>query len=164
MEWAREAERPLNVYATGLLARAMSNQEVAASYREQNSQLVGPAADFLLLLADFLFLSASAPSSHLQVPIMIRRLHQLQADKAKNHQEHTTEEHQQEQHQEEEVLSDSCLWPLSLVMEQRLLLQYVTPLGDYQEVRAPPAGPQGNLWIQACSWSPEQERNQPSWW
>lgn len=162
VEWAREAERPLNVYATGLLARAMSNQEVAASYREQNSQLVGPAADFLLLLADFL--SASAPSSHLQVPIVIRRLHQLQADKAKNHQEHTTEEHQQEQHQEEEVLSDSCLWPLSLVMEQRLLLQYLTPLGDYQEVRAPPAGPQGNLWIQACSWSPEQERNQPSWW
>lgn len=30
--------------------------------------------------------------------------------------------------------SDSCLWPLSVVMEQRLLLQYLTPLGDYQEV------------------------------
>lgn len=32
--------------------------------------------------------------------------------------------------------SESCLWPLSLVMEQRLLLQYLTPLGDHQEVRA----------------------------
>lgn len=40
--WAREAERPLNIYATGLLARAMSNQEVAASYGEENAQLVGP--------------------------------------------------------------------------------------------------------------------------
>lgn len=39
--WAREAERPLNIYATGLLARAMSNQEVAASYGEENAQLVG---------------------------------------------------------------------------------------------------------------------------
>lgn len=39
--WAREAERPLCVYATGLLARAMSNQEVAANYREENAQLVG---------------------------------------------------------------------------------------------------------------------------
>lgn len=39
--WAREAERPLCVYSTGLLASAMSDQEVAACYREQNSQLVG---------------------------------------------------------------------------------------------------------------------------
>ncbi|XP_072237664.1 DDB1- and CUL4-associated factor 1-like isoform X1 [Leuresthes tenuis] len=53
--WAREAERPLCVYATGLLARAMSNQEVAANYREQNAQLV---------------------------PIMINRLHELQTTEA----------------------------------------------------------------------------------
>uniref|UniRef100_A0A4W6BUP1 DDB1- and CUL4-associated factor 1 n=1 Tax=Lates calcarifer TaxID=8187 RepID=A0A4W6BUP1_LATCA len=38
--WAREAERPLCIYATGLLARAMSNQEVATSYREENAQLL----------------------------------------------------------------------------------------------------------------------------
>ncbi|XP_045885076.1 DDB1- and CUL4-associated factor 1-like, partial [Micropterus dolomieu] len=56
--WAREAERPLCVYATGLLARAMSNQEVAASYREQNASLV---------------------------PIMIQRLHELQTEEAKSH-------------------------------------------------------------------------------
>lgn len=43
MEWAADAARPLNVYATGLLARAMSNQEVAASYRDQNGRLVGPS-------------------------------------------------------------------------------------------------------------------------
>ncbi|KAM7401544.1 hypothetical protein PAMP_016851 [Pampus punctatissimus] len=55
--WAREAERPLCVYATGLLARAMSNQEVAASYREENAQLV---------------------------PIMIQRLCVLQSEDAKS--------------------------------------------------------------------------------
>ncbi|XP_070787087.1 DDB1- and CUL4-associated factor 1-like [Enoplosus armatus] len=56
--WAREAERPLCVYATGLLARAMSNQEVAASHREGNALLV---------------------------PIMIQRLHELQTEEAKSH-------------------------------------------------------------------------------
>ncbi|XP_022597901.1 DDB1- and CUL4-associated factor 1-like isoform X2 [Seriola dumerili] len=55
--WAHEAERPLCVYATGLLARAMSNQEVATSYREENTRLV---------------------------PVMIRRLHELQTEEAKN--------------------------------------------------------------------------------
>ncbi|KAG7256383.1 hypothetical protein CRUP_021876 [Coryphaenoides rupestris] len=38
--WAREAESPLCVYATGLLARAMANQEIAANYREENALLV----------------------------------------------------------------------------------------------------------------------------
>uniref|UniRef100_A0A3Q4GMH6 DDB1 and CUL4 associated factor 1 n=1 Tax=Neolamprologus brichardi TaxID=32507 RepID=A0A3Q4GMH6_NEOBR len=56
--WAREAERPLCVYATGLLARAMSNQEVAANYREENAQLV---------------------------PVMIKRLHELQSQQATSH-------------------------------------------------------------------------------
>uniref|UniRef100_UPI003AAC6DC5 DDB1- and CUL4-associated factor 1-like n=1 Tax=Centroberyx gerrardi TaxID=166262 RepID=UPI003AAC6DC5 len=55
--WAQEAERPLCVYATGLLSRAMSNQEVAANYREENSQLV---------------------------PLMIRRLRELQSEEAKS--------------------------------------------------------------------------------
>ncbi|KAF0034720.1 hypothetical protein F2P81_012478 [Scophthalmus maximus] len=56
--FARESERPLCVYATGLLARAMGNQEVATSKRQQNTQLV---------------------------PVMIQRLHELQAEEAKNH-------------------------------------------------------------------------------
>ncbi|KAK9529756.1 hypothetical protein VZT92_013830 [Zoarces viviparus] len=54
--WAREAEPPLSVFSTGLLARAMSNQEVAASYRDENALLV---------------------------PIMIQRLHELQTEEAK---------------------------------------------------------------------------------
>uniref|UniRef100_A0A669EXR0 DDB1- and CUL4-associated factor 1 n=1 Tax=Oreochromis niloticus TaxID=8128 RepID=A0A669EXR0_ORENI len=183
--WAREAERPLCVYATGLLARAMSNQEVAANYREENAQLV---------------------------PVMIKRLHELQSQEATSHfsathtsenlpqdsqaetaqtssvttaQQDTTEEEEEarneragessrttsntkpmsllgsdsgrkakqklnftnssgrsgEDAERTEMSSvmigtDFCLSPLSPAMEQRLILQYLTPLGDYQELLA----------------------------
>uniref|UniRef100_A0A8C9REW9 DDB1- and CUL4-associated factor 1 n=1 Tax=Scleropages formosus TaxID=113540 RepID=A0A8C9REW9_SCLFO len=39
-EWAQGAEQPLRIYATGLLAGAMENQDIAANYREENSQLL----------------------------------------------------------------------------------------------------------------------------
>uniref|UniRef100_A0AAZ3R9S6 DDB1- and CUL4-associated factor 1 n=1 Tax=Oncorhynchus tshawytscha TaxID=74940 RepID=A0AAZ3R9S6_ONCTS len=39
-KWAQEAEQPLCIYATGLLARAMENQEIATNYREDNSKLL----------------------------------------------------------------------------------------------------------------------------
>lgn len=195
MQWAGEAQRPLSVYAAGLLARAMGNQEVAASYREQTSQLVGPQARFLLLLP---LLQLCSP---LQVPVMIQRLHQLQAHDSRSHQLLTQEEQEEEAGSSksrpdsalkpepsltrpqassgpagergggggggrcagkengrkakqklnvgcssEEVLNDPSSSssegssaggpePLSRVLEQRLLLQYLTPLGDHQEVR-----------------------------
>lgn len=39
-KWAQEAEQPLRIYAVGLLAGAMENQDIAANYREENSVLV----------------------------------------------------------------------------------------------------------------------------
>uniref|UniRef100_A0A7N8WMM3 DDB1- and CUL4-associated factor 1 n=1 Tax=Mastacembelus armatus TaxID=205130 RepID=A0A7N8WMM3_9TELE len=187
--WAREAERPLCVYVMGLLARAMSSQEVAASYQEENAQLV---------------------------PLMIHRLHELQTEKAKSH--FSPSKSPQDPPQDSQVDatqtshistnggcsdpapgeaedgqgggrrravkengrkvkqklnftsssssscrtegqrldlseqpicsstwsavspmvigSDYCLSPLSPAMEQRLILQYLTPLGDYQELLA----------------------------
>lgn len=42
-KWAQEAEQPLRIYATGLLAGAMENQDIAANYREENSVLVSSA-------------------------------------------------------------------------------------------------------------------------
>uniref|UniRef100_A0A8B9GED6 DDB1- and CUL4-associated factor 1 n=1 Tax=Amazona collaria TaxID=241587 RepID=A0A8B9GED6_9PSIT len=38
-KWAREADQPLRTYATGLLGGAMENQDIAANYRDENSQL-----------------------------------------------------------------------------------------------------------------------------
>ena len=43
IEWTREAEEPLQSYATGLLARAIEVQEIAANFKEHNSQLVSEA-------------------------------------------------------------------------------------------------------------------------
>nr|KAF6473842.1 DDB1 and CUL4 associated factor 1 [Rousettus aegyptiacus] len=39
-KWAREADQPLRTYSTGLLGGAMENQDIAANYRDENSQLV----------------------------------------------------------------------------------------------------------------------------
>lgn len=80
--WAREAERPLCVYATGLLARAMSNQEVAASYREENAQLV---------------------------PIMISRLHELQTQGARIQTKSTQTRSEQTPLEEDPGVSDTSL-------------------------------------------------------
>uniref|UniRef100_A0A8C5FBQ0 LisH domain-containing protein n=1 Tax=Gadus morhua TaxID=8049 RepID=A0A8C5FBQ0_GADMO len=58
--WAQEAEQPLRIYATGLLAGAMENQDIAANYREENSVLV---------------------------PLMLQRLRELQEKEAESKQE-----------------------------------------------------------------------------
>lgn len=52
--WAENSEEPLRSYATGLIAASMEVQDIAVSYREQNTRLV---------------------------PIMLRRLHALQHDR-----------------------------------------------------------------------------------
>uniref|UniRef100_A0A8C7R903 DDB1- and CUL4-associated factor 1 n=1 Tax=Oncorhynchus mykiss TaxID=8022 RepID=A0A8C7R903_ONCMY len=59
-KWAQEAEQPLMIYATGLLAGAMENQDIAANYREENSVLV---------------------------PLMLQRLRELQAKDTENRKE-----------------------------------------------------------------------------
>ncbi|KAJ8359000.1 hypothetical protein SKAU_G00155250 [Synaphobranchus kaupii] len=59
-KWAQEAEQPLRIYATGLLAGAMDSQDIAANYREENSLLV---------------------------PLMLRRLRELQDKDAKSRQD-----------------------------------------------------------------------------
>ncbi|XP_046399943.1 DDB1- and CUL4-associated factor 1 [Ischnura elegans] len=55
--WAEKSIEPLQSYATGLLASAMEVQDIAAKCREQNAKLV---------------------------PLMLQRLHQLQAQMASN--------------------------------------------------------------------------------
>jgi len=45
-KWAREADQPLRTYSTGLLGGAMENQDIAANYRDENSQLVRTILDF----------------------------------------------------------------------------------------------------------------------
>uniref|UniRef100_A0A673X2B1 DDB1- and CUL4-associated factor 1 n=1 Tax=Salmo trutta TaxID=8032 RepID=A0A673X2B1_SALTR len=185
-KWAQEAERPLCIYATGLLARAMENQEIATNYREDNSKLV---------------------------PLMLMRLRELQDKESKSRQalkhpspkktsqsllsiaEEPTDRDANDEEGPETSLGEpetrgqesggglgrkrtatarengrkklhfttssmdperglSCstgswsemsswviggnyrLYPLTPAIEQRLILQYLTPLGDYQELLA----------------------------
>ncbi|XP_069792896.1 DDB1- and CUL4-associated factor 1-like isoform X1 [Narcine bancroftii] len=58
-KWAKESDQPLRTYATGLLAGAMENQDIAANYREENSQMV---------------------------PVMLQRLRDLQIQELENNQ------------------------------------------------------------------------------
>uniref|UniRef100_A0A8C6NPX2 DDB1- and CUL4-associated factor 1 n=1 Tax=Nothobranchius furzeri TaxID=105023 RepID=A0A8C6NPX2_NOTFU len=170
--WAREAERPLCVYATGLLARAMSNQEVAVSYREHNTQLVG--LSLIHSETCFYTLSSTAtakpPSlrnggcSHTSTRLLPDLVYQASPDtasremenadggeegggvkkrngrKAKQKLDLTSSSKRSDSSWSEMSLmligSDYCLSPLSPAMEQRLILQYLAPLGDYQELLA----------------------------
>uniref|UniRef100_A0AAY5L238 DDB1- and CUL4-associated factor 1 n=1 Tax=Esox lucius TaxID=8010 RepID=A0AAY5L238_ESOLU len=158
-QWAEESELPLSIYATGLLARAMENQEIAANYREENSKLV----------------------------VMLSRLRELQ-DKESESQQALKQSGSQKTSQSHGALEEHptgpdssthtgidpstnsstgidpstnsstgidpstnsswsemsswvigtnySLYPLTPAMEQRLILQYLTPLGDYQELLA----------------------------
>uniref|UniRef100_A0A7N8X7K8 DDB1- and CUL4-associated factor 1 n=1 Tax=Mastacembelus armatus TaxID=205130 RepID=A0A7N8X7K8_9TELE len=194
--WAREAERPLCVYVMGLLARAMSSQEVAASYQEENAQLVSlcraqvwaqssssepkPSSTPVSGLGSAQTnggCSGSDGSSSAQPPPDL--VHQASSDPAPGEAEDgqgggrrravkengrkvkqklnftssssssCRTEGQRLDLSEQPICSstwsavspmvigsDYCLSPLSPAMEQRLILQYLTPLGDYQELLA----------------------------
>uniref|UniRef100_A0A673KFR7 DDB1- and CUL4-associated factor 1 n=1 Tax=Sinocyclocheilus rhinocerous TaxID=307959 RepID=A0A673KFR7_9TELE len=163
-KWAQEAEQPLRIYATGLLAGAMENQDIAANYREENSVLV---------------------------PLMLQRLRELPEKEAENRKdskrpskslapllpldeeavdgEFAPNAPNSENHDSRRTDSDAELQPVSAVrsvgrcntgmkglmkpaaalplemdevcpltpgIEQRLILQYLTPLGEYQELLA----------------------------
>ncbi|XP_029006472.1 DDB1- and CUL4-associated factor 1-like isoform X2 [Betta splendens] len=217
--WAHEAERPLSVYATGLLARAMSNQEVAANYREQNHQLISiviqrlrqlqtdeamgsknPPQDLpqesgavttrtsrtsrqepdsadgesvgaepvsqnggcsssaepssMRALPDFVYQAGMDPSTvgtrHRQGGRAGGKRPTPKENGRKAKQKLPTAEELDRSDSSQKptsstswsevssvvIGSDYCLSPLSPAMEQRLILQYLTPLGDYQELLA----------------------------
>uniref|UniRef100_A0A3B4XQS5 DDB1- and CUL4-associated factor 1 n=1 Tax=Seriola lalandi dorsalis TaxID=1841481 RepID=A0A3B4XQS5_SERLL len=189
--WAHEAERPLCVYATGLLARAMSNQEVATSYREENTRLVSVTLPVihsaLVLVLNSGFTPSLIKSDKAEGGAVgeeedrkerdgessrtkaSRETEDKQGGAAGGGKKRTVKENGRKAKQklnftsgssskaDEEgtdasnqpgnssswsemssmvIGSDYCLCPLSPAMEQRLILQYLTPLGDYQELLA----------------------------
>uniref|UniRef100_A0AAZ3RXQ2 DDB1- and CUL4-associated factor 1 n=1 Tax=Oncorhynchus tshawytscha TaxID=74940 RepID=A0AAZ3RXQ2_ONCTS len=178
-KWAQEAEQPLCIYATGLLARAMENQEIATNYREDNSKLVPLMLMRLRELQD----KDSKSRQALKHPSPKKASQSLQSvaeeptDRDADEEEGSTsqntamdnmEEDEEEEEEEkkkkergrETTCSSSCsrpadqsnsswseisswviggnyrLYPLTPAIEQRLILQYLTPLGDYQELLA----------------------------
>ncbi|XP_075869268.1 DDB1- and CUL4-associated factor 1-like isoform X2 [Nelusetta ayraudi] len=118
-DWAQTGASPLAAYATALLARALSVQEVAAKH-----------------LLDAIQLGRT----------LIHRLYHLQRDQNQdpNHNQDQDQKppqkpsgdsaHSLPQSSPSPSLSGHCLAPLSPVMEQSFILQYLTPLAAYKEL------------------------------
>ncbi|KAG8436157.1 hypothetical protein GDO86_007311 [Hymenochirus boettgeri] len=196
-KWAREAEQPLRTYATGLLGGAMENQDIAANYRDENSQMVALVLHRLRelqsrdisckqetkrqsprrLLGEPLFpldeeavdmdygetLLDTGPkkeevgiSFQMESTPACRVLVNSGGSVTPRRTKLDTESHRKVKHKltfsEPErtpsELSNSSwsdmspwvigtnysLYPLTPAIEQRLILQYLTPLGEYQEL------------------------------
>uniref|UniRef100_A0A4W6BZ56 DDB1- and CUL4-associated factor 1 n=1 Tax=Lates calcarifer TaxID=8187 RepID=A0A4W6BZ56_LATCA len=166
--WAREAERPLCIYATGLLARAMSNQEVATSYREENAQLVSVTHGYVHQSdqrdkaegedvgeetdkRDRDGESSRPVSKTSTKPLSLLGSARTNGGSSSSGGSSSTRLLPDFVYQASPDPEDSSSWsemssmvigsdyrlsPLSPAMEQRLILQYLTPLGDYQELLA----------------------------
>uniref|UniRef100_A0A7N6BIG3 DDB1- and CUL4-associated factor 1 n=1 Tax=Anabas testudineus TaxID=64144 RepID=A0A7N6BIG3_ANATE len=187
-KWAQEAEQPLRIYATGLLAGAMENQDIAANYREENSVLVPLMLHRLRELQDkdaenkreikrpsprktlsepLLPLDEETPENELSFRLSsphktssrassavktmmngyLKRRAERESGKTSKQKLHFSSPELERNFSE---LSNSSwsemspwvignnyhLYPLTPEIEQRLILQYLTPLGEYQELLA----------------------------
>uniref|UniRef100_A0AAQ5ZTC0 DDB1- and CUL4-associated factor 1 n=1 Tax=Amphiprion ocellaris TaxID=80972 RepID=A0AAQ5ZTC0_AMPOC len=186
-KWAQEAEQPLRIYATGLLAGAMENQDIAANYREENSVLVPLMLHRLRELQDKdaenkREIKRPSPRKTLSEPLLPLDEETVDGDgeipfstiepenevsfrfnsphktssRANSARESGRTSKQKlnfslpEPERNFSELSNSSwsemspwvignnyhLYPLTPEIEQRLILQYLTPLGEYQELLA----------------------------
>uniref|UniRef100_A0A671YBH0 DDB1- and CUL4-associated factor 1 n=1 Tax=Sparus aurata TaxID=8175 RepID=A0A671YBH0_SPAAU len=176
-KWAQEAEQPLRIYATGLLAGAMENQDIAANYREENSVLVS-VGDWCEGLQDKdaenkREIKRPSPRKTLSEPLLPldeetidggfeetpftpgRNGGEREGTSSRANSSGRTSKHKlnfslPEPERNFSELSNSSwsemspwvignnyhLYPLTPEIEQRLILQYLTPLGEYQELLA----------------------------
>ncbi|XP_033116382.1 DDB1- and CUL4-associated factor 1-like [Anneissia japonica] len=171
LQWARTADEPLRSYATGFLAAAMEDTEMAGNFKDENAQMVQLMLGRLQTLAKE---NESAPNirafRHVNVlkesvngPMVKRPEIQSvdyteKKDSLRNDSETDTsivkvrsrrlsiEEVSEIFGVDKEcsnsswaeastyVIGSHCIWPLNNVMQQRFILQYLTPLGEYQEL------------------------------
>uniref|UniRef100_A0A665TPR2 DDB1- and CUL4-associated factor 1 n=1 Tax=Echeneis naucrates TaxID=173247 RepID=A0A665TPR2_ECHNA len=177
-KWAQEAEQPLRIYATGLLAGAMENQDIAANYREENSVLVPLMLLRLRELQDkdaenkreikrpsprktlsepLLPLDeetidggfeekpftpgrnraereGAGPVGDGEIPSYLKRKFERESEPERNFSELSNSSWSE---MSPWVIGNNYhLYPLTPEIEQRLILQYLTPLGEYQELLA----------------------------
>ena len=113
-DWVENAEDPLKSYATGLLGAAMDIQEIAIAYREQNVRLL---------------------------PILLQRLKQMQHCYPDDLELKESDESYDSVHSTQEIDQQYdislrppiALYPQTLATRQMLILNYLTPMGEYQE-------------------------------
>ncbi|XP_076411812.1 DDB1- and CUL4-associated factor 1-like isoform X1 [Peromyscus maniculatus bairdii] len=168
-KWAQEADQPLRTYSTALLGGAMENQEIAANYRDENSQLVAIVLRRLrelqvqevALRQESKCPSPQKLSSEPRLPLDEEAVNMDYGDMAVDivNREHGDRENVRRGQQKLDFspsepdgvfaeLSNSSwsemspwvigtnytLYPMTPTIEQRLLLQYLTPVGEYQEL------------------------------
>ncbi|XP_053723748.1 DDB1- and CUL4-associated factor 1-like [Synchiropus splendidus] len=154
--WALEQEPPLSSYAIGLLAKAMNNPDVESGFQEKNTQLV-PLVFTRLKELQSLMIKGHEQSSEISAPSKplngsmqenggrndaenseggeaeVRKGDQWEATASSNDSHQVTSTPWSEM-SAMVVGSDYCLFPLSPTVEQRLILQYLAPLADHQEL------------------------------
>ncbi|KAG1680064.1 DDB1- and CUL4-associated factor 1 [Nymphon striatum] len=156
--WAENGSSPLRAYATGLLGPAMDIPDVAANYREKNAHLVPLLLKRLESLAKesedesassrpFAHLnnksnkkdsSSETASAHGQKDFLLYSIFTYFIYEMQDSNLNTSNINECSgsswQEFEQYVIGPLQMYPLTLKMEQRLILQYLTPMGEYQEL------------------------------
>ncbi|XP_077546411.1 lisH and WD40 domain-containing protein mahjong [Haemaphysalis longicornis] len=158
LQWAESENTPplLQSYATGLLAAAMEVQDIAANFREANARLVPAMLRRLWELAqvtpeEVTCRPPERPFSHLNgtggggstsngmqepsTPQQQGSLSQVAPRKSPSETPLVSECSNSSWAELEPLMIGSHqVFPLTVEMQQRLILQYLTPLGEYQEL------------------------------
>lgn len=119
LEMVESSDEPRQSYAIGLLAAAMEIQDIALNYKEQNMRLVP------LLLKRLRDLAGQPKKDPTLEPVPKRR--RISSPER-------SESNSSWAELEPLIVGSFRLHPLTKEMQQRFILQYLTPMGDYQEL------------------------------
>lgn len=134
LEWAERAEFPLHSYATGLLGAAMEVPQIFELHREQNNQLVPLMFTRLKQITQLSFSSADQsfdPRDLLDVSDRPGRGIKRPLSEATGSLT-VFNECSSSSWAEAHMSGSYQMHPLSTVMQQRFILQYLCALGNYQ--------------------------------
>ena len=159
--WAENAKDPLQSYATGLLAAAMEVQDIATNYKEHNSRILPIMLKRLKELRNkskenleinerpFSHLnnnskeniqedSLKKSNKYLKVSSPLNKRRRLSSPTNISALSPSTYNSECSNSSwadiEPYMIGSSKVYPLSDEMKQRFILQYLTPMGDYQEL------------------------------
>ncbi|RWS14691.1 protein VPRBP-like isoform X2 [Dinothrombium tinctorium] len=158
--WAESAKEPLQSYATGLLAAAMEVQDIAVNFKEQNTRLVPIMMNRLKELSkestkenvelqeneivvnlkvnsnvtQEILPKSPNRSSSLQPLAKKRRLSSSYCGLMSPPQLNSECSNSSWAEVEPYMIGSFQMYPLTPEMKQRFILQYLIPMGDYQEL------------------------------
>ncbi|XP_071960709.1 DDB1- and CUL4-associated factor 1-like [Antedon mediterranea] len=166
LRWARDADEPLRSYATGFLAAAMEDTDLAGNFKEENAEMIQLMLSRLQTLRHD---NESSPNK-----LAFKHLNSIAEDTSDDTGKVASEKMETNDSVDDKktnndlikartrrlsideiadcfgvdnecsnsswaeastyVIGSHYIWPLTPVMQQRFILQYLTPLGEYQEL------------------------------